>query len=47
MWCVTITIATGTGSLVLVVADCIHRFGAVGNLFLSLLDGKVVHCNVS
>ena len=31
----------------LVMADCIHRLGAVGDLFLSMFDGKVVHCNVS
>ena len=42
----TITIATGVGSSVLVTVDCIHRLGAVGDLFLSLLDGKVVHCDV-
>ena len=46
-WCVTITIIAGAGCLVLVMADCIHRFGAVGDLFLSVLNGKVVHCNVS
>ena len=46
-WCVTITIMTGAGFSPLVMADCVHRFGAVGDLFSSLLDGKVVHCNVS
>ena len=46
-WCVTITIATGVGSSVPVMADCIHRFGAVRDLFLSMLNGKVVHCDVS
>ena len=28
-------------------ADCVHRFGAVGDLFPGMLDGKVVHSNVS
>ena len=46
-WCVTITIATDVGWLMLVMADCIHRFGAVGDLFSGMLNGKVVHCNVS
>ena len=46
-WCVTITIVTGVGFLVPVMADCIHRFGGVGDLFSSMLNGKVVHCNVS
>ena len=41
------TITTGAGSSVLVMADCIHGLEAVGDLFLSLLNGKVVHCNVS
>ena len=35
------------GHLPLVLADCIHRFGAVGDLFPGMLDGKVVHSNVS
>ena len=43
----TITIMAGVGCLVLVMADCIHRFGAVGDLFSSMLNGKVVHCSVS
>ena len=43
----TITIMAGVGSLVLAMVNCIHRFGAVGDLFLSVLDGEVVHCNVS
>ena len=30
----TITIVTGVGCSMLVVADCIHRFGAMGDLFL-------------
>ena len=46
-WCVIITIVTGVGSSVPVMADCVHRFGGVGDLFLSMLNGKVVHCSVS
>ena len=46
-WCVTITVATGVGCLMLVMADCIHRFAAVGDLFLGMLYGKVVHHNIS
>ena len=46
-WCVTITIATGVGSLVSVIADHVHRFGAMGDLFSSMLNGEVVHCDVS
>ena len=46
-WCVTIAIVTGVGCSMLVMADCIHRFGAVGDLFLGMLNGKVVHCNVN
>ena len=38
----TITIATGVGSSVPVMADCILKFGAAGDLFLSMLDGQVV-----
>ena len=30
-----------------VLADCVHRFGAVGDLFPGMLDGKVVNSNVS
>ena len=37
----------GVGCLPLVLADCVHRFGAVGNLFPGMLDGKVVHSNLS
>ena len=37
----------GVGCLPLVLADCVHRFGAVGDLFSRMLDGKVVHSNVS
>ena len=46
-WCVTIAIVAGVGHMSLVLADCIHRFGAVGDLFPGMLNGKVVHCNVS
>ena len=43
----TITIVTGIGCSMLVVTDCVHRFGAVGDLFLGMLNGKVGHGNVS
>ena len=43
----TIAIVAGVGHLLLVLADCIHRFGAVGDLFPGMLNGEVVHCNVS
>ena len=43
----TITIVTGVGWLMIVVVSCIHRFGAVGDLFSGMLNGKVVHGNVS
>ena len=43
-WCVTIA---GVGHSPFVLVDGIHRFGAVGDLFLGMLDGKVVHSNVS
>ena len=43
----TIAIVAGVGSSPLVLVDCIHRFGAVGDLFPRMLNGKVVHCNVS
>ena len=46
-WCVTITIMAGVGSSVLFIADYIHRFGTVGDLFSSRLNGTGVHCNVS
>ena len=46
-WCVTIAIVAGVGHSLLVLADCIHRFGAVEDLFLGMLNGKVVHCDVS
>ena len=46
-WCVTITIVTGVGCLMLVMVDCVHGFGAVGDLFSGMLNGEVVHSNVS
>ena len=46
-WCVTIAIVTVVGCLMLVMADSIHRFGAVGDLFLGMLNDKVVHGDVS
>ena len=46
-WCVTIAIVAGVGHSLLVLADCIHRFGALRDLFLGMLDGEVVHSNVS
>ena len=46
-WCVTIAIVAGVDCLPFVLADCVHRFGAVGDLFLGMLDGEVVHSSVS
>ena len=46
-WCVTIAIVAGVGCLPLVLADGVHRLGALRDLFLGMLDGKVVHSNVS
>ena len=43
----TITIVAGVGCSTLVMADCVHRFGAVGDLFPGMLNGKVVHGDVS
>ena len=37
----------GVGCLPLVLVHCVHRFGAVGDLFPGMLDGKVVHSNFS
>ena len=37
----------GVDHLPFVLVVCVHRFGAVGDLFPGLLDGKVVHSNVS
>ena len=42
-----IAVVAGVGHLLLVLADSVHWFGAVENLFLGMLDGKVVHSNVS
>ena len=38
-WCVTITIVAGVDCPPFVLADCVHRFGAVGDLFPCMLDG--------
>ena len=46
-WCVTIAIVAGVDHLPFVLADCVHRFGTVGDLFPGMLVGKVVHSNVS
>ena len=46
-WYVAIAIVAGVGHSPLVLVDCIHRFGAVGDLFLGMLNGKVVHHDVS
>ena len=43
----TIAIVAGVGCLLLVLVDSIHRFGAVGDLFPGMLDGEVVHSNIS
>ena len=43
----TIAVVAGASHLPFVLADGIHRFGAVGNLFPGVLDGKVVHSNIS
>ena len=43
----TTAVVAGVGHSLLVLADNIHRFGAVGDLFPGVLDGKVVHSNVS
>ena len=45
-WCVTIAIVAGVGHLPLILADCIHRLGTVGDLFPGMLDSKMVHSNV-
>ena len=39
-WCVTIAVVAGVGHSPLVLADNIHRFGAVGDLFPGMLDDK-------
>ena len=43
----TIIIVTDVGCSMLVIADCILRFGAMGDLFSGMLNGKVVHSDVS
>ena len=43
----TTAVVAGVGCSPLVLAGSIHRFGAVGDLFPCVLDGKVVHSNVS
>ena len=43
----TIAVVAGVGCSPLVLADGVHRFGAVGDLFLGVLDGKMVHSNTS
>ena len=45
--CVTIAVVAGVGHLLFVLADSVHHFGAVGDLFPGILDGKVVCSNVS
>ena len=45
-WCVTMAAVAGVGCLPFVLVDCVHRFGAVGDLFPGMLDGKVVHSNL-
>ena len=46
-WCVTIAVVAGVGCPPFVLAGCIHRFGAVGDLFPGMLNDKVVHSNLS
>ena len=46
-WFVTIAVVAGVGHSPFVLADSVHCFGAVGDLFLGVLDGEVVHSNVS
>ena len=43
----TTAVVAGVGCSLLVLVDSVHQFGAVGDLFLGMLDGKVVHSNVS
>ena len=43
----TMAVVAVVGCLPLVLADCVHRFGAMGDLFPGMLDGEVVHSNVS
>ena len=46
-WYVAIAIVAGVDCSMPILADCVHRFGIVGDLFLGMLNGKVVHGNVS
>ena len=43
----TMAAVAGVDHLPFVLVDCVHRFGAVGDLFPGMLDGKVVHSYVS
>ena len=43
----TMAAMAGVDHLPFVLVDCVHGFGAVGDLFPGMLDGKVVHSNVS
>ena len=43
----TMAAVAGVDWLPFVLVDCIYRFRAVGDLFPGMLDGKVVHSNVS
>ena len=43
----TMAAMAGVGCPPFVLADYIHRFGAVRDLFPGTLDGKVIHSNVS
>ena len=40
-------VVAGVGHLPFVLADSVHHYGAVGDLFPSVLDGKVVHSYIS
>ena len=46
-WCVTIAVVAGVGHSPLVLVESIHHFGVVGDLSPGMLDGKVVHSNIS
>ena len=46
-WCVAIATVAGVGCSTPILANCIHRCGIVGDLFLGMLNGKVVYGNVS
>ena len=43
----TVAVVAGVGHLPFVLVDSVHHFGAVEDLFPGMLDGKVVHSNVS